>query len=193
VLGLRCIRVKPPRGPSHVRVNVLSGSQAFAVGGGSSKRVRATCPAGYVATGYGIDRSRAGSAAAQLVLESTVPAARSWAFRVRNLGTASQRVSMQLRCMSASAAGDQAGRPGAERFSIARLAFSESPGSGAVSHSCASGRYAVATGYALPDGSGLRASAFPDGPRVGRWSFTGSSGTGTRTYLTCLSLRTRFR
>jgi hypothetical protein len=175
---------------------VLSGRQEFVVAAGSTKTVSASCPRGYIATGYGLDRSHAGAAAHQLVLERAAPGSRGWEFRVRSAASAGRPIGIQLRCMSARATGDRSGRPIAERFSIKRLGFSNTTGSGSVSHGCGRATYALAAGFSLPSGDDIRVSAaYPSGSRGGRWSFVNPTGSdeSVRTYLTCLSLRTRFR
>jgi hypothetical protein len=115
---------------------------------------------------------------------------------VRNTASSAQRITIQLRCMSARASGQRSGRPIAERFSIKRLGFSDARGSGTVTHGCGRGTYAVAAGYTLPPADDIRATeAHPAAARAGIWSFVNPSGPAEslRTYLTCLSLRTRFR
>jgi hypothetical protein len=195
-VGLRCMRVKLTRDLQRVRTKLLTAGTGPTVEGRSSRAARVSCGRGFVPTGYGLDRSLAGSAASRLLLASAVPASRSLAFRIENTDNRRHRAVVRVRCLGSRATGTRSGRSVSERFSIRRLGFSDNVGSGSVSHRCPSGRYGLTTGHQLPAGDDIfLTGSYPAGFRSGRWSFLNPSGGSepVRTYLSCLSLRTRFR
>jgi hypothetical protein len=194
--ALRCLRLKLPAGLKNVGTKVFTTKTVLHPGGGSSAVARSSCHKGFVPTGYGIDRSDAGDSAPELLVSSSVPDSRSWGFRVKNTGAATQPVTIHLRCLGARATGKRGGHSLTEHFKLRRLKVSAKVGSGSLSLKCARGSYALAAGYALRAGDDIFAtSSAPSGARGAHFSFRNPSGGRERvhTYLSCLSLRTSFR
>lgn len=194
-VGLRCLRVRLAGDLQRVRMKVRTRASGQSVGGSSSWAGRLSCGSGFVPTGYGLDRSRAGTAG-RLLLAGAVPGSRSLAFRVKNTSNQQQHPVLRVRCLGARATGERSGHSVSERFSIRRLGFSERIGSGSVSHRCSPGSYGLTTGHKLPAGDDISLTgSYPTGSRSALWSFFNPSGGSepVRTYLSCLSLQTRFR
>jgi hypothetical protein len=194
-VGLRCLRLKLPAGGlQKVRSKVFTSRIVVQPAAHSSVTARESCAAGYVPTGYGLGRSAAPRA---LQLASAVPRPRGWTFRVENTGASAQPATLRLRCISARVTGTRSGHTLSQRFSIARKAFSDTvSGNRSLTHRCGGGSLSLAAGHVVPvgDDSVMRLN-FASGNRSGRWDVRNPSGAGAkvRTYLTCLSLRTRFR
>jgi len=194
-VALRCLGLKLPTGLKNVATKVFTTKELLHPGAGSSTVARSSCDKGFVPTGYGIDRSDAGGSAPQLLLSSAVPGSRSWGFRVKNTGAATQPVTIHLRCLGARATGKRGGQSLTEHFKLRRVKASGTVGSGSLTLRCPRGTYALAAGHALPAGDDIFAtSSAPSGARGGRFSFRNPSGgkERVRTYLSCLSLRTSF-
>ncbi len=193
---VRCLRLKLPAGLKSVGTKVFTTKAELNPGGGSSAVARSSCDKGFLPTGYGFDRSGAGASAPQLLVTSAVPDSRSWSFRVKNTGTATQPVTIHLRCLGARATGKRGGHSLTEHFRLRSAKGSDKVGTGTLSLKCARGTYALAAGHALPAGDDIFAtSSVPSGARGGHFSFRNPSGGKERvhTYLSCLSLRTNFR
>jgi hypothetical protein len=194
--GVRCLRLKLPTGLKNVGTKVFTTKTVLHPGAGSSAVARSSCDKGFVPTGYGIDRSAAGDSAPQLLLSSAVPDSRSWGFRVKNTGAATQPVTIHLRCLGARATGKRGGKSLTEHFKLRRVKDSAKVGSGSLTLKCPRAYYALAAGHALPAADDIFVtSSAPSSARGGRFTFRNPSGgkVRVRTYLSCLSLRTSFR
>lgn len=193
-VGLRCLRLKLAPGLHRVRTKAFSGRTTVPVPASSSTTARSSCPSGYLPTGYGIDRS---AAPRSLQLASAVPSSRSWSFRVKNSGASEQSATLRVRCIGARATATRSGRTVSQRFSIARPAFSDTvSGRGALAHRCGPGSTSLAAGHVVSARDDIEMNLhFAAGARSGGWEVQNRSGRDqrVRTYLTCLSLRTRFR
>ena len=197
-LALRCLRVRVPQGLTRVRTGVSTARGRLVVPARSSRTVRLRCARGHLPTGYGLDRSEAGSAGRNLSLTSAVPAARSWSFRIENAGAATLAGQVRLRCVTERARGTRAGGGSAtERFSITRVGFTDRvAGARSLSRRCPSGRASLAAGHYIRASDDVTLPlGFPAGTRSGRWRVRNPGGGPERvhTYLSCLSLRTGFR
>jgi hypothetical protein len=195
-VALRCMGLKLPKGLKNVATKVFTTKATLHTAGGSSAVTRSSCDKGFVPTGYGIDRSDAGSSAPQLLVASAVPDSRSWGFRVKNTSAATQPVTIHLRCLGARATGKRGGHSLTEHFKLRHVKSSAKVGSGPLSLRCARGTYALAAGHALPAGDDIFSTrSVPSRARGGSFSFRNPSGgkQRVRTYLSCLSLRTSFR
>jgi hypothetical protein len=194
-VSVRCLRLKLPRGVRQIQTKVFTRRAVVRPRGGSSATARVSCRKGYLPVGYGMDRSAAGSDAQTLELSGAIPRTRSWDFRVKNTGTATQTVTLYLRCLG-DRARSQSGRKLSERFKLRRVAKLTTTGTGRLSARCPTGYLSLATGYLLrPTDDISVVRAFPVHTRGGRFTFSNPSGPreSVRTYLSCLSLRTSFR
>jgi hypothetical protein len=190
-VGLRCLRLKLPKGVKQVRTKIFTTKSVLHPGGGGSAAARTSCSKGYLPTGFGFDRSAAGGAAQSLELTGAIPRSRSWDFRVKNTGNSTQAATIHLRCLGARASDTNL----TERFKLRRVASSGNVGTQSLGMKCGRGNLSLATGQLLPAGDDISVSAAPSHTRGGRFSFRNPSGgkQHVRTYLTCLSLRTSFR
>jgi hypothetical protein len=193
-VGLRCLRLKLPKGVKQVQTKVFTTKSVVRPAGGSSALKRISCSKGYLPTGYGVDRSTATGGAERLLLSGAIPRSRSWDFRIKNTGASTQPVTIHLRCLGARA--KQSSGSLSERFKLRRESFSGQMGSGSLDMKCAAGNYSLATGYSVPASDDISVTrATPSRVRSGRFSFRNPSGgkQHVRAFLTCLSLRTTFR
>jgi hypothetical protein len=192
-LGLRCLRMKLPKGVNNVRTKIFTRKLTLHPAPGSSAKGSASCRKGYLPTGYGFDRSATTELASRLQLTSAVPGKGGWSFRVRNTGSSSQPATIHLRCLGSRSTADGGL---SERFKLHQETGAGTVGSGALGLRCPSGNFSLAAGYSVPAGDDISVTtAVPRGGRSGRVSFRNPSGPKQRvhTYLSCLSLTTRFR
>jgi hypothetical protein len=192
-VGLRCLRMKLPKGVNNVHTKIFTRKLTLHPAPGSSAKGSASCKSGYLPTGYGFDRSATTEPASRLQLTSAVPGKHGWSFRVRNTGTSSQPATLHVRCLGSRAT---AGNGMSERFKLHQESDSGTVGTGALGLRCPAGNFSLSAGYSVPAGDDISVTtAVPRGARSGRVSFRNPSGPKQRvhTYLTCLSLTTRFR
>jgi hypothetical protein len=192
-VGLRCLRMKLPKGVSSVHTKIFTRKLTLHPAPGSSAKGSASCRSGYLPTGYGFDRSATTELASHLQLTSAAPGKHGWSFRVRNTGASSQPATIHLRCLGSRAT---AANGMSERFKLHQESDSGTVGTGALGLRCPSGNFSLAAGYSVPAGDDISVTtAAPRGTRSGRVSFRNPSGPKQRvhTYLSCLSLTTRFR
>ena len=193
---LRCVSLRLPEGVSGTRLVVSTKRPPTTnIPAGSSSPVELRCRSGFVATGYGLDRG----ARRDVTIAAAVPSARGWSFRLENSGATPARADLSMRCLKRTVSARDGGGPIQLDFAITRRAFSDAltplPGSGGTfTHTCAEGRFSVATGHRLDPTNGVVVTdTGPNGLRAGRWTFRGETdGDMMRTFLLCLNRHTRF-
>jgi hypothetical protein len=191
---LRCVRLTLPQSVSGARLTVeTQRSPALNVPGGSAAALQVRCGAGYVATGYGLNRG----ARRDVTIAAAQPSASGWDFNLENTGAASASASVRVRCLKRAVNAREGGQL---RFEVARRVFSDSVGpmpgsSGTFTHTCARSQFSVATGHVVDQPSGIVVPVTaPAGRRVGGWTFRGAGDDDVVTsFLLCLSRRTQFR
>lgn len=189
---LRCVGADLPAGVSDVELRVASETPpAVTVPPLSTRRLEVACPAGYLPTGYGLDRGSTGV----IRVAAAVPGSRGWTFRLENTDDAAASAAARIRCLRRVAGGRRDGERTALTFRIARRVFGDRvAGSASVAHRCRSSEFSLATGSTLDPAGGLVLTrSHPTGDRGGRWGF--ASGTGTqavKTQLLCLDRRSVF-
>lgn len=189
---LRCVGMDLPAGVSGVELRVASETPPpVTLPPLSTRRLEVACPAGYLPTGYGLDRGSTGV----VRVAAAVPGSRGWTFRLENTDDAEAGAAARIRCLRRMAAGRQDGERIALSFGIARRAFDDRvDGSGSVVHRCRPSEFSVATGSALDPAGGLVLTrSHPSGERGGRWAFAAGTGTqAVKTQLLCLDRRSVF-
>jgi hypothetical protein len=191
---LRCVRLRLPEGIRRVRLGVQTMSQTqMRVTAGGTRTSELDCAPGYVATGWGLRRSRRGD----VRVAAAVPSARGWSFEVENIASAAARADVTARCLKRVVRARRNGNPVELRFRIARRAFDDPVGDGRQSfvHRCRSGQYSLAAGSEVDplDAIALvRSSAL--GRRQASWTFAqASAGDAVTTHMVCLARNSRFR
>jgi hypothetical protein len=187
-LVLRCVRLAQPRGVFGARLVVKTQRRpGIAVPAGGTASVRVSCGRAWLATGYGIEVGRSTG----IRLAGVVPRAHAWAFTIENTGSRSATVTASARCLRQSVDSTR----GTLRFRASRPTQRNTFAGGrvhAVSHSCGTGRFSLATGSIVdPAGSLELDSSGPVRAAWGRWTFRRGSGEAL-TILLCLSRASRF-
>lgn len=189
---LRCVSLVLPAGSEAVDLRERSQlPPARTIAAGATRRVVVDCPAGYLATGYGV----AGGLRGDVRVAAALPRATGWALRLHNAGDRTARAAVRTRCLSATARGRIDGRPASLAFRIARRAAGEGAGPGsAFTRRCRPGEFSVATGSTPAGAGGLTpAAGGAFGERGARWSFAGPGGPQrVTTHLLCMDLSSRF-
>lgn len=192
---LRCVRVRPSGGYRTTQVRVAGRAFNAAVPANGSRRAMLRCPAGYTATGYGLEQASSGTA----IVTRARPGPRAWGFVLENEGSDDTRATLHIRCLvRVAVARGPAGR--ARHPLVVRVASwrDRVPGAGRrrVTHSCPTGHFSVAAGHSLQARDDVVATReFTFRRRPGRWLFVNARGgaAAAHSFLTCLSLRTGFR
>jgi hypothetical protein len=195
--ALRCVRLALPAGISKTRLVVSTRRiSAITVPAGSSTGLDVRCARGFIATGYGLDRTTG-----DVTLAGAEPRPRGWDFRVENTGTSAANARLSVRCLKQRVQGRDAGGATELNFAVRRRVFSDAitrkppPRSrGTFTHTCAESQFSIATGHALDAADGAVVTGTgPDGLRAGRWTFRGARpGETMTTFLLCLSRHTPF-
>jgi hypothetical protein len=191
---LRCVRLRLPEGIRRVRLGVQTMSQTqMRVAAGGTRTSELDCAPGFVATGWGLRRSRRGD----VRVAAAVPSARGWSFEVENIGSGAARADVTARCLKRVVRARRNGNAVELRFRVARRAFEDPVGDGRPSffHRCRSGQYSLAAGSEVDplDAIALvRSSA--SGRRHASWTFAqASAGDVVTTHTVCLARNSRFR
>jgi hypothetical protein len=191
---LRCVRLALPPGVSGTRIVVSTRrSPTFNIAAGSRIAAQIGCPAGFVATGYGLDRG--GRRA--VTIAAAVPTAHGWNFTLENTGASSARARFTDRCLKSAVSARRGGAPTQMTFGVAQRRFSNAIGAGGAgtfTHSCARSEFSVATGSELDASDAIELSgSYPVRSRSGHWKFShASAGDRVSSFLVCLSRRTQF-
>jgi hypothetical protein len=190
---LRCVRLRLPAGVGGARLDVSTRRPPVVVPAGGRTTVRLRCGRAWVGTGYGFDPGTRGDTR----LASVVPRAHGWDFTIANAASTPATARVSARCLRQTVTSSRGARL---RFGVARLVFSDligrMPGSaGTFTHTCAEGRFSLATGYAVDEADEVQLRlTHPEGRRAGRFRFRGAASDDVvTTFLVCLSRRTQFR
>jgi hypothetical protein len=191
---LRCVRLELPSGILGATLVVgTRRSPVFTIPAGSFVAAQVGCHAGFVATGYGLDRG----ARRDVSVAAAIPAASGWNFSLENTGSTPARARFTARCLRRVVSARRGDAPTSLSFRITRRKFSNSVGPGtrgSFSHSCGRSEFSVATGSAVEPADDIELSgSHPARSRGGRWVFArASSGDIVRSSLACLSRRSGF-
>ncbi len=192
---LRCVHLRLPVGVSDARLVVSRRrSPVFEIAPGSFVAAQAGCPAGFVATGYGLDRG----ARPDVTIAAAIPTAHGWNFTLENSGASPARARFTARCLKRVVNARRGGSATSLTFRVQRREFSNHVGPGArrsFSHSCRTSEFSTATGSAVEPVADIELrGSHPTRSRGGRWVFANaSSGDAVSSSLVCLSRRTGFR
>jgi hypothetical protein len=188
---LRCVRLALPVGVTGTRLVVSTRrSPVFEIPAGSFIAAQTGCPAGFAATGYGVDQG----ARRDVRIAAAMPTGSGWNFSLENTGASPARARFTARCLKRVVS---ARSGGAMTFRLRRPEFSNQVGPGAgrrFSHSCRRSEFSVATGSVVDPADDIELSgSHPAGSRGGRWAFTRAhAGDRVRSSLVCLNRRTQF-
>jgi hypothetical protein len=191
---LRCVRLALPVGISGARLTVSTRrSPVFEIQPGSFVAGQTGCQAGFVATGYGLDRG----ARRDVTVAAAIPTAQGWNFSIENTGSTPARARFTARCLKRVVSSRREGAATNLSFQIARRGFSNQVGPGAgrsFSHSCRRSEFSVATGSAVDPAEDIELSgSHPARSRGGRWVFAhAQAGDSVSSSLICLNRRSRF-
>jgi len=191
---LRCVRLAVPVGLSGARLVVSTRrSPLFEVPAGSFIAAQTGCPAGFVATGYGLDRG----ARRDVTIAAAIPTANGWNFSIEDTSASRTRARLTARCLKRVVSAHRRGATTSMTFRVRRreLANRVGPGAGGrFSHSCRRSEFSAATGSVVDPADDIELSgSHPAGASGGRWTFSRvHAGDRVRSSLVCLSRLTRF-
>jgi len=190
---LRCVRLRLPPGVNRARLTVQTESRTrIRVPARGTRRANIRCAPGYVATGWGMRRSRG----ANVHVAAAVPSAGGWRFELENAGSGPARAAVSTRCLKRVVRGRRSGEAVALRFRVVRRAFEDvvTGGRPSLSHRCRGTQHSLAAGHEVDQ---LDAIALVRSSASGRsrasWTFAqASAGDSVTTHMVCLARDSRF-
>jgi hypothetical protein len=184
---LRCVRFDLPFAVTGVTLAVETQIEPVPeVAPNSTQKLSLKCSHGFVATGWGLDRTGDGNG---LSIAAAVPTKNGWSFTVENSGDTAAGGTLYTRCFERK----QHAESGQRHSFATRIAKSSVSGESAT-RSCRSSEFSVSTGVSLPVSDDIFLTGTgPVGRHDGQWHFAKASGAGAvKTSLVCLSTTTRF-
>jgi hypothetical protein len=191
---LRCVRLSLPAGASGGRLVVSTRRPpVFVIPAGSFVAAQIGCQAGFVPTGYGLDRG----ARRDVTIAAAIPTANGWNFSLENTGASSARARFTARCLKRVVSARRGDVATSMTFGVRQRGFSNEVGPGArsrFSHSCRQREFSAATGSVVDPADAIELSgSHPTHSRGGHWAFAHArAGDRVSSSLVCLSRRTQF-
>jgi hypothetical protein len=184
---LRCVRFDLPSAVTGVTLAVETQIEPVPeVAPNTTQKLSIGCSHGFVATGWGLDRTGDDNG---LAIAAAVPTQNGWSFTVENSGDTAAGGTLYTRCLERKQHADSG-----QRHSFGTRIAKSSVSGASATRSCRSSEFSVSTGVSLPVSDDIFLTGTgPVGPHDGQWHFAKASGAGpVKTSLVCLSTTTHF-